>query len=110
MCRSIRVLHHFDPPTTPDEIRAAALQFVRKVSGATRPNRDDEEAFARAVEEVTATTERLLAALRPPRAACARVRARRPRRAPAASAATPRALDSWSGRPWRRPLRSLTSP
>lgn len=87
MCRSIRVLHHFDPPTTPDEIRAAALQFVRKVSGATRPNRDDEEAFARAVEEVTATTERLLAALRPPRTALrtregekAKARARRERR------------------------------
>lgn len=68
MCRSIRVLHHFEPPTTPDEIHAAALQYVRKVSGATRPNRDDTEAFARAVEEVAATTARLLAALRPPRA------------------------------------------
>jgi hypothetical protein len=66
MCRNIRVLHHFQPPTTPDEVRAAALQFVRKVSGLNAPAVADEAAFARAVDEVTATTERLLAAL-PPR-------------------------------------------
>jgi hypothetical protein len=63
MCRNIRVLHHFDPPTTPEEIRAAALQFVRKVSGSTSPPRAAEEAFARAVEDVAAITTRLLAEL-----------------------------------------------
>lgn len=66
VCRNIRVLHSFEPPTTRDEIRAAALQYVRKVSGVNKPARADEEAFARAVDEVAATTERLLAAL-PPR-------------------------------------------
>ena len=63
MCRNIRVLHNFAPPTTPEEIRAAALQFVRKVSGATKPATANEAAFNAAVEEVAATTERLLAAL-----------------------------------------------
>jgi hypothetical protein len=63
MCRNIRVLHHFQPPTTPEEIRAAALQYVRKVSGLNAPAEADTEAFARAVDEVTAATERLLAAL-----------------------------------------------
>jgi hypothetical protein len=68
MCRNIRVLHNFEPPTTRDEIRAAALQFVRKVSGTQKPTAATEEAFDRAIEEVAATTERLLAALpqRPP--------------------------------------------
>jgi hypothetical protein len=63
MCRNIRVLHHFQPPTTEEEIRAAALQYVRKVSGSTAPPRSAEDAFARAVEEVAATTATLLAAL-----------------------------------------------
>lgn len=63
MCRNIRVLHNFRPPTTEDEIRAAALQYVRKVSGATAPPRAADDAFARAVNEVAATTSRLLAAL-----------------------------------------------
>jgi hypothetical protein len=66
MCRNIRVLSHFEPPTTPEEVRAAALQYVRKVSGTTKPNAAEAAAFERAVEEVAATTERLLAAL-PPR-------------------------------------------
>jgi hypothetical protein len=66
MCRNIRILHNFEPPTTRDEIRAAALQFVRKVSGTNKPPRAEQEAFDRAVDEVAATTERLLAAL-PPR-------------------------------------------
>jgi hypothetical protein len=68
MCRNIRVLHNFEPPTSPDEIRAAALQYVRKVSGANKPPRAEEEAFTRAVDEVAAATARLLAALpaRPP--------------------------------------------
>jgi hypothetical protein len=65
MCRNIRVLHNFDPPTTPEEVRASALQYVRKVSGLNKPSQADEAAFARAIEEVTASTERLLAALQP---------------------------------------------
>lgn len=60
MCRNIRVLHNFDPPTTDDEVREAALQFVRKVSGSTRPSRTNEEAFDRAVDEIAQATRRLL--------------------------------------------------
>src|SRR4051812_19906214 len=63
MCRNIRVLHHFEPPTTDDEIQAAAVQYVRKVSGLTKPTVADAAAFARAVEEVAASTKRLLATL-----------------------------------------------
>ena len=63
MCRNIRVLHNFEPPTTPDEIRAASLQYVRKVSGLARPPIADEAAFAAAVDEVTLATTKLLAAL-----------------------------------------------
>ena len=63
MCRNIRVLHHFQPPTTPDEIHAAALQYVRKVSGLRAPARSDVEAFERAIDEVAEATSRLLAAL-----------------------------------------------
>lgn len=63
MCRNIRVLHHFEPPTTPEEIEAAALQYVRKVSGRTVPARADEAAVARAVKAVTNATTELLAAL-----------------------------------------------
>jgi len=63
MCRNIRVLHHFQPPTTEEEIRAAAVQYVRKVSGSTSPPKAAEEAFARAIEEVTAATTRLLGQL-----------------------------------------------
>jgi hypothetical protein len=60
MCRNIRTLFNFDPPATDDEIRAASLQFVRKVSGFTRPSRANEAAFARAVDEVTAAARRLV--------------------------------------------------
>jgi len=63
MCRNIRVLHHFQPPTTEAEIQAAALQYVRKVSGSSAPPRTAEDAFTRAVEEVAAATARLLAQL-----------------------------------------------
>jgi hypothetical protein len=63
MCRNIRTLHNFEPPATKDEVHAAALQFVRKVSGATRPSQANQEAFDRAVAEVTDTTRRLLAEL-----------------------------------------------
>jgi hypothetical protein len=63
MCRNIRILYNFSPPTTDDEVQAAALQYVRKVSGMTKPSKANEEAFARAVEEVTAVTTRLLGEL-----------------------------------------------
>jgi len=63
MCRSIRVLHNFDPPTTPEEMAAAALQYVRKVSGLHHPSHHDEAVFDAAVRTVTAATEKLLAAL-----------------------------------------------
>jgi hypothetical protein len=63
MCRNIRVLHHFAPPTTEEEMRAAALQYVRKVSGSAAPPRAGADAFAQAVDEITAATARLLAAL-----------------------------------------------
>lgn len=84
MCRNIRTLANFDPPATPDEIRASALQFVRKLSGTARPSRANEAAFNQAVDEITASAERLIAALvtsAPPRnreieAAKARERAR----------------------------------
>jgi hypothetical protein len=60
MCRNIKTLHNFEPPATEEEIRAAAEQYVRKVSGSTKPSKANETAFARAVDEVTATTVRLL--------------------------------------------------
>ena len=63
MCRNIRVLYNFQPPTTVDEMRAAALQYVRKVSGLSKPSRVDDATFARAVDDVAAATERLLASL-----------------------------------------------
>ncbi|HET7618677.1 MAG TPA: DUF2277 domain-containing protein [Vicinamibacterales bacterium] len=63
MCRNIKTLANFDPPATPDEIRASALQFVRKLSGTSRPSRANAEAFERAVDEVTAAAERLIASL-----------------------------------------------
>ena len=63
MCRNIRTLFNFDPPATPEEIRDASLQFVRKVSGFTKPSHANEEAFNRAVEEVSAAAGRLLGSL-----------------------------------------------
>ena len=63
MCRNIRVLANFEPPTTEDEIEAAALQFVRKVSGMTKPSQANEQQFASAVDEVTAVTRTLLDSL-----------------------------------------------
>jgi hypothetical protein len=63
MCRNIRTLHNFSPPATEDEVRAAALQYVRKISGTTRPSRANAEAFERAVDAVTAASERLLGEL-----------------------------------------------
>ena len=83
MCRNIRTLHNFEPPATEEEVRAAALQYVRKVSGSQKPSKANEAVFARAVEEVTVITSTLLAELvtvAPPRdreleAARARARA-----------------------------------
>jgi hypothetical protein len=63
MCRNIKVLANFAPPATHDEIRASALQFVRKLSGTTRPSKANEAAFNQAVEEVTAAAHRLIDAL-----------------------------------------------
>ena len=64
MCRNIRTLHNFDPPATEEEIRAAALQYVRKISGFTKPSRVNEAAFAQAVDAVTLASSELLAHLR----------------------------------------------
>ena len=63
MCRNIRTLHNFEPAATTDEVHAAALQYVRKISGTTNPSKANEEAFARAVEAVTAASQELLATL-----------------------------------------------
>lgn len=63
MCRNIKPLYNFEPPVTDDEIRAAALQFVRKVSGFNKPSKSNEAAFNAAVDEIAAATERLMNAL-----------------------------------------------
>ena len=63
MCRNIKTLHNFEPAATDEEIEASALQYVRKLSGSTNPSQANEEAFNRAVEEVTAATTRLLDSL-----------------------------------------------
>ncbi len=60
MCRNIRTLHNFEPPATRDEVHAAAVQYVRKISGSTRPSQANQDAFDRAVAEVAAATHRLL--------------------------------------------------
>ncbi|MGH7636390.1 MAG: DUF2277 domain-containing protein [Gemmatimonadaceae bacterium] len=70
MCRNIKTLANFEPPATDDEVRASALQFVRKLSGTTKPSRANEDAFNRAVDEVTTAANRLIHSLRvqaPPR-------------------------------------------
>jgi len=93
MCRNIKTLHNFAPPATETEIRASAIQFVRKLSGFTKPSKANEAAFNRAVEKVTDAAQELLASLitnAPPRdreveAAKARVRAAERFPAPAAS-------------------------
>lgn len=96
MCRNIRTLFNFEPPTTDDEVRAAALQYVRKISGFTRPSRVNEAAFARAVEAVAEASRELLDELQttaPPKrreVEAAKARARgiaREQRAAAAAAA-----------------------
>jgi len=70
MCRNIKMLFNFDPPVTDDEIRAASLQFVRKISGFNKPSKSNEAAFMAAIEEVAAASTRLLKSLEttaPPR-------------------------------------------
>jgi hypothetical protein len=86
MCRNIKTLHNFEPPASEDEVRAAALQYVRKVSGSQKPSQANEQAFARAVDEVATITSRLLGELvtaAPPRdreVEAARARARAEKR------------------------------
>lgn len=86
MCRNIRTLHNFEPPAGEDEVRAAALQYVRKISGFSKPSQANEEAFLRAVDEVADASRRLLAGLStsaPPKdreAEAAKARARAQRR------------------------------
>jgi hypothetical protein len=63
MCRNIRTLFNFDPPVTPEEIRAAALQFVRKISGFNKPSKANENSFLSAVDEITAVAARLVQSL-----------------------------------------------
>jgi hypothetical protein len=82
MCRNIRTLHNFDPPATHEEVHASALQYVRKISGFTKPSRANEDAFNHAVEAVTAISTELLSQLQtnaPPKnreAEAAKARAR----------------------------------
>ena len=89
MCRNIRVLHNFEPSTTSDEVRAAAIQYVRKVSGMTKPSKANEAAFLAAVDGVAAVSKDLLNLLEtnaPPRdraVEAAKARARSARRFPA---------------------------
>jgi hypothetical protein len=91
VCRNIKTLHNFDPPATAEEIHDAALQYVRKISGSTKPSKANEAAFTRAVEEVTAASTRLLDSLvtvAPPRdreVEAARARARAEKRFGAAA-------------------------
>ena len=63
MCKNIRTLHNFDPPATNEEVRASALQYVRKISGSSKPSQANAETFERAVEDVAAATMRLLEGL-----------------------------------------------
>jgi hypothetical protein len=92
MCRNIKTLHNFEPPATDEEIRSAALQYVRKISGSTKPSKANEAAFERAVEEVTASSMHLLHSLvtsAPPRSReveAERARERARKRFPAAVA------------------------
>ncbi|MEP6687413.1 MAG: DUF2277 domain-containing protein [Gemmatimonadales bacterium] len=96
MCRNIRPLYHFEPPVTDDEVRAASLQFVRKVSGFTRPSAANEPAFDQAVAEVSEVVHRLLDSLvtnAPPKnreAEAAKARARASKRYGSPGPAAPR--------------------
>jgi hypothetical protein len=93
MCRNIRTLHNFEPPATEEEVEAAAVQYVRKISGTSKPSKANQAAFDQAVDEVAAASRRLLAALvtsAPPRdreVEAARARARAAQRFGSAAAA-----------------------
>ena len=95
MCRSIKTLHNFSPPATDDEIHAAALQFIRKLSGVTRPSKANEPAFNHAVEQVAQAAHELLDSLTtnaPPRdrdVEASKARARAARRFPAEAGHAP---------------------
>jgi hypothetical protein len=95
MCRNIKTLHNYAPPATADEIRASALQFVRKLSGVTRPSKANEEVFQRAVDQVTHAAHELLESLvtsAPPRdrtVEAAKARARAATRFPAKTQEAP---------------------
>jgi hypothetical protein len=88
MCRNIRILFNFDPPVTPDEVRAASLQFVRKISGFNKPSKANEPAFLAAIDAIAAVSTQLLSSLEtnaPPRnreAEATRARARSAERFP----------------------------
>ncbi|HET8967988.1 MAG TPA: DUF2277 domain-containing protein [Gaiellaceae bacterium] len=92
MCRNIKTLHNFEPPATDEEVRAAALQYVRKVSGSTKPSKANEAVFERAVDEIALVTQHLLADLvtvaspRDREVEAARARARAEKRFGAAAA------------------------
>ena len=94
MCRNIHTLHNFEPPATEEEVRAAALQYVRKISGTAKPSKANEAAFASAVDEVAEASSRLLASLvtsAPPRdreVEAARARARAAQRFGSAAVST----------------------
>lgn len=111
MCRNIKTLANFEPPATPDEVRASALQFVRKLSGTTRPSRANEAAFNRAVEEVEAAAHRLINSLQinaPPRSREEEARKARLRGARrAARPAPPTTLLTESG---HGPFQELATP
>jgi hypothetical protein len=90
MCRNIRPLFNFDPPATDDEIRAAAVQFVRKLSGFARPSQANEAAFDRAVDDVAAAARQLIASL--------------------VTTATPRDRDEWAARAKARSVERFAHP
>ena len=101
MCRNIRTLFNFEPPATEEEIRASALQFVRKLSGFARPSRHNEAAFDRAVEEVSEAARRLLASLETSSPARNReIEAIKARERSKARFASPAAKATLKARPW----------
>ncbi|SRR6266568_2161420 len=109
MCRNIRVLYNFDPPTTEDEIRAAAVQYVRKVSGLGKPSGADVEAFERGVSEVAAATRRLLGSLRARTAVRTREHEREKAQARGERRAAASLTDSARRPPWARAPRGSPS-
>jgi len=91
MCRNIKTLFNFDPPVTPEEVRAASLQFVRKISGFNKPSKSNEQAFQGAIDEIAGVSMRLLRSLEtnaPPKTV--KKRRRKPKRAPHPLSSCPR--------------------